>query len=122
MKSERYIRVSVTTTVGVYLPANSGADRAVTKEKLEKRLLKTGDDRSDGRRPFSVEQLQDAAEKIVANAIKHIVYDYLLPPDGTRGEGQLKRLEIDVAGAMTSVVVRETETDNEHTLVFKIEE
>ena len=132
MKKERYLKITVKTTIGVYLPKDGGADRAVTKEALLARLLAAGDWSSDGRRHFCVEQFQVAAETIVRGSIKRLVDDHY------RGKGLLQKaiesgsqdavefvrdnINDAVVLAMSHVSLGETPVSEEHVLEFEIEE
>ena len=130
--NHRYLKITIKTSVGVYLPRDSGASRAVMKEALQARLQALGDEWSDGRKRFAVEQLQNASETIVRRALTGLVedcfrgahggtYQKAIQEGGSAGEFVQNKLEDDVALAMTRVSVAETPI-SDHVLEFEIEE
>lgn len=126
----KHFKVTLTAAVSVYVPEGRVADRAAPPDALLTRLNDAANWWSDGRRNLSVEQLQAAAETIVRNAIERLVNEHLREGDfkhalamgGEAGERGHEKLTDHVALAMARVSVSEINVDDEHSLVFKIEE
>lgn len=133
MSDSRYLKITVKSTVGVYLPTGSYSDRAATKEALLARLQHAGDYYSDGRANFCVEQLHAAVETLVRDSIERVVEDHLrsvhdgmyqkaIEGGGSAGRWAQERLYEKTAYVMAHVTVHETPISDEHTLEFEIEE
>lgn len=128
----RYVKVTLKVAVGVYLPKDSGADRAAPDDALRVRLQSDVNWYSDGRNNSSVEQIQNAAEDSVRCALRRLVEDHfrekgerqiqrVIEQGGRAAEWAQNKLEDDVALAMAHVSVGETPVSDEHTLEVEIE-
>lgn len=127
MRSERYLKITLKTSVSVHLPRGRTVDRAITREGLRAALCSAGDQWDDGRRDFLVEQLQAAAGTIVRSSIERIVDEYLRDNDFKMPlqadlEGIREKVGDHVALMMARVFVRHTSVSDDHELEFKIEE